>query len=307
MKACPKPTTRSVGLARAISRAGILLALAALVFPARAESGWSRLAKILSPGVPAQRSATPASRPPAAAPAEVAGVPDEQSNGVAGGNQQVAALGQTGGVALPTPTDGGNPAVNQFGKQMDLGLESEDGGALTATDLFKKAEIRRLMGENPRFTYQAGDLQDPMLVPWARNAAIFTELSTLADDFLKQKQFDKAAELYKRILGLNDARYHALALARLGEIAGLNEKARAALAARDVAAEGPVELPAWVHDNTTAVIVSPGQNLCLVGEYMLAVGETLPNYPEVSVAAIDKDKVLYRVKSRTFEVSLTSR
>ena len=45
----------------------------------------------------------------------------------------------------------------------------------------------------------------------------------------------------------------------------------------------------------------------MVGEYMLTVGETLPNYPEVKVASIEDDRVFYQVRNQTFEVELTNR
>ena len=69
-------------------------------------------------------------------------------------------------------------------------------------------------------------------------------------------------------------------------------------------AEEKIELPDWVRDNTTGVIVSDAENLCLVGESLLKVGDAVPNYPDVHVASIAGQGVTYQVKQKSFDVPL---
>lgn len=275
-----------------------LLLSSAGIQTAHAQSAWSRLAQMISSDTQPAASVPQQPEMSVAQPAMPDGfgeVPDEMR--LAALNTPPAAVG----ITASEPRD-------QFGKQMDLGLESEDTAALQARTVMNTPEMLRLLGENPRFTYDATGLQDPMLVPWARNAAIFKELSEQAEALMSEGELDRAAEVYQRILALNDSRYTMLATAKLTEIAGRqNAVALEVLAQQEVVVELPPELPIWVQENTTAVIVSSDSPICMVGEYMLTVGETLPNYPEVKVASIEDDRVFYQVRNQTFEVELTNR
>jgi hypothetical protein len=309
MKSSLMRAIRLMDLARGTRRLGIVLAVAVLATAAQAQSGWSKLARTIATKATEYQEVEPAD---AQQPGELQGVPDENGQFIpvrqGAGAQRVASLGESDAMPLTPGAPEDDSAYNRFGKQLDLGLESEDQGALSATNLLNNPDIARLLGDNPRFTYKATGLQDPMLVPWARNAAIFTEMSAKAEAGLQANDLNQAADCYKRILDLNDVRFHSMALAKLNEIASLkNERALSALSASNEAIETPVDLPGWVLENTTAVILSPSQDLCMVGEYMLSVGDTLPNYPEISVSGIERDKVHYRIKSKTFEVELTNR
>jgi hypothetical protein len=288
-------TTQAPGWTASL-RLALFGALACTALPAPAQtSPWGRLTQLIAPGAPAPQAP--------AAPAQTAAAPADPAP------RQVASLGATTPDGTPLQEAATELSLSgaSFGKQMDLGKESEDTGAFKATNLFANPDIRRLLGDNPRFTYKAGSLQDPMMVPWVRNAAIFKELSAQADAAMTASQLDKAADLYKKILDMKDPRYQAMALAKLGDIAGLqNERAKAALAATGAEAEPPVELPTWVSEHTTGVLVGEDKNICLVGDSMLSVGDALPNYPDVKVAEIDKDKVVYAIRNKTFAVELTS-
>jgi hypothetical protein len=293
-----RPAGRSGLPARAALIVAIAATLAGLTTTALAESAWVRLAKsVAARGEESPQQSTPVGVPDSAMPA----VGDELGDAT----QAYAPSGQPG---IPQSIDPSAPGSVNFGKQLDLGQESEDEGATSATNLINKPDIRRLMGDNPRFVYDPKGLQDPMLVPWVRNAAIFQELSARAEASLKANELDNAADLFKRILDLNDVRFYSLAVSKLNEIAGLkNERALSALSAQNAAYDVPAELPSWVTENTTAVIVSPSEEICLVGEYTLSVGDSLPNYPEIKVAGIDRDMVRYQIKSKTYEVELVER
>ncbi|MCE5228110.1 hypothetical protein LLG95_00755 [bacterium] len=208
-------------------------------------------------------------------------------------------------IAEKLPTFGGKNAA-------DFGSELEEGTSTLAVNLFNNPEIRKLLGDNPRFIYDTAGKSDPMVVPWVRRAAIFKELMARADQQIIDGKLDDALATYKKVLDMRDQRFVAAVQLKLSELAKLKQVDAAKLANAQ-AASGvveTVELPTWVQENTTGVLFEKdrgrGNNLCLVGEYMLHVGEALPNYPEVTVAAIGEKSVTYRVRDREFNVQLNS-
>lgn len=277
-----------------------LVAMLVLYAGVQAESGWQRLAQMIAP----------ASEPTQAAPRqfERASSPEvqyeNQAPGVGAADPRVMARISPDNIQYQRSVTGlATSDKGTDGSNIDLGLESEDDGLL-AVDLSDNPEMLRLMGDNPRFRYRAEKLPDPMLMPWVRNAAIHQELTDRADQMIEQGRYDVAIECYKEILKLNDERFNAQARAVLSEIAGIQEDAQVEQMMALVVAEEQIELPAWVNDNTTGVIIGPGTNLCLVGEFMLNEGDTLPNYPDITIASIQSKQVVYQIKDKTFEVDL---
>ncbi|MCL5270630.1 MAG: hypothetical protein M1457_08805 [bacterium] len=189
-------------------------------------------------------------------------------------------------------------------KASDVGLESQDDPDRMAENLFKNPEILRLLGDKPRFIYNPGGRPDPMLVPWVRDAVIFEELSTIAEGLLAGNKVGEAKQVFQRIIQMNNPRYTMAAQARLAQIMTAEEAAAAAKAGEQQITEEQIQLPPWVQDNTSGVIVSPGGNLCLVGDFLLKVGDCLPNYPEVSVTGITNNTVTYAIRNKHFDVTL---
>jgi hypothetical protein len=260
-------------------------------------------ATVPSASAPATLTVSAPAKAPAAAPtpATAAAVPDEAAASAKAASAKAAPASSTASfLAMAKSAIGLDDAAK-------LGLESDDKPAASATDLMKNPEIQRLLGDRLRFTYDSNGLQDPMMVPWVRNAAIFGELNAAAEAAVQANQLDKATEFYKRVLALGDARYTDVVTGKLTEIAGKkNAQAMALLASNPQAAvDLPVELPNEVRESTTAVLVGSGQPpQCLVGSDMLGVGQTVPKFPNVRVASIEKDKVVFQVKNKTFEVNL---
>lgn len=307
---------------RSLRRGGaafLALLLLALAGRAAAESPWTNISGMIATRRNAALSAMTTATAPSATPAvpvmnapalpplaEAAPGAPATSTALAmrmnSASTALAALGATTATAAATATADAKSGGDA--KTLDLGRESDENEPLLATNLFKRPEILQLLGDAPRFIYNPLERPDPMVVPWVRRAAIYKELSALAEKMTADKKFDEAVVLYQRILALNDERYNGIARAKLVAIAELqNASALAALNATR-ATEPPVVLPAWVQDNTTGVIISRERDMCLVGNYMLHVGDSVPDYPDVKVATIAQSKVVYKIKNKSFEVSL---
>lgn len=266
-----------------------LLVLAGVV-PSRAQSPWEAMARMLNPD-----PTTPERAPE---------VPDEQGTATASLNSMSRAttIGRTSddvklGEQAFKSGRGGEDGL-------DLGLESDPNQKLYEEHLFEKPEVRRLLGEQPRFLYNAQNLPDPMVVPWVRRAAIYKELSVAAEHFVQEEHFDKAIALYRKILEMDDPRYNAIVHSKLDEIAMLQREDLEQIEQARTEARPVIELPPWLYQNTTGVIVDPRRELCLVGDYMLAIGDPVPNYPEVTVSEINRQSVTYRIKNQSFVVHL---
>lgn len=302
--------------------AGLLLLVVALgpEKPEAAKSIFETFAENLAARKAAQSQPVTTATAAAGATKEVATVrpkllevPDETAATSGGqtrriGSAALALLKMTSGTAesVSATVAKAGQAAAEDAKAVSLGRECDENEALLATNLFKSKDMRRLLGDEPRFIYNPEERPDPMIVPWVRRAAIYKELSSLADSFTGLGQFDKAVELYQRILQLDDPRYNAEVHAKLTAIAEKqNAKAMAVMQASHPVEER-IDLPPWIHDNTTGVIVSPGREMCLVGEYMLHIGDTVPNYPDVRVATISQHKVTYQIRNRSFEVVLNN-
>ena len=276
----------------------------------QAESPWRRLARAISPNAQAPVKEEAALRQgPAGGPltlqqqaeleayGQMAEVPDEFSSGTLPGSYApVNATLSQGITGLAVGSRGASQAIN-------LGLESED-NPMFAVNLFKDPEILRMLGDEPRFVYDPGDRPDPMLLPWVRNLAIYTELSTKAEVMVASGEYAAAVGIYQQIMGLNDPRFSMSARGKIDEIMAMQNAADAQALASVVDTQVVVELPSWVEDNTTGIVADGQSNLCLVGDFMLRPGDSVPNYPEVLVATVGQGVVTYQVQNETFEVAL---
>ena len=297
----------------ALARLTLVLLAVMLAAPASAKSPWEGIVEMIASRKAAAReqtTATAGNTLTVAALPMLREVPDEMAatSATQGRRPSLAALAlnkvtsASAETRLATALSG---LPDRDPKETLLGRESDENESMLAVDLFKKTEIRRLLGDEPRFIYNPEERPDPMIVPWVRRAAIFKELSLAAETLTTLGQLDKAVEVYQRIMQLDDPRYNGIVQAKLQAIAEKQNKAVLIMNAAKTVDE-KVDLPAWIHDNTTGVIISPGHEMCLVGEYMLHSGDKVPNYPEVKVATITQRKVVYQIKSRTFEVVLNN-
>lgn len=297
-----------VSAAHLMALAGLMLAAA---MPARAGNPWERIATMIRTKAANAASTATVTTQPAEAMPGVGAVPDEVATTSGSqprrlGSAALALMQMTTGTAVANLGKTLAGGKNGPDKVLELGRESDENEALLATNLFKKKEILRLLGDAPRFVYDPQNRPDPMLVPWVRRAAIFKELSAIAEEYFKNGELDKAVEVYQRILQMDDPRFNAEVHSKLQAIADKQNKQAIALMKETKAQDEKLELPAWIHDNTTGVIVSPDNAMCLVGEFMLRAGDKVPSYPEVTVVSISSQKVVYQIRNKTFDVPLNT-
>lgn len=310
-------TRKDPGRVRGALTTALLLAATLMAGTAEAKSPWESIAEMIKAKQQAQATSTTTQTASLAAPL-AQGAPSVgpllQETPYEGDAAATTAsqTRMTGSAATAlasmvgtTQTQAAKADPSDPAKALNLGLESDENEGLLATNLFKNKEIRRLLGDEPRFIYDPADRPDPMVAPWVRRAAIFKELSVVAEMLTAQGEFDQAVAVYQRILQLNDPRFSGVVHAKLTAIAERQNAAAVAAIQAQTAVEN-IELPAWIHDNTTGVIISPGREMCLVGEYMLRLGDSVPNYPEVRICEIAPSKVVYQIRNKTFEVVLNA-
>jgi len=180
--------------------------------------------------------------------------------------------------------------------------------------LLSKTEMDALLGSDPSFIYDTGDKPDPMLVPWTHVRVRSEEYRRMAEAATKAKDWDKAYENYVNAVRMLDTLPRSWiqmkSLMDLRQKSALDlENLKRMLPPGVVLAiasqEGEARLPEWVKDNTTGLILSPRDPVCLVGTYTLRVGEMIPGQDmPVVVYKIEKDTVTYKVKDKLFPVKL---
>lgn len=258
---------------------------------------------------------------PAAVPAEAA--PGEAAPAEAAA--QPVPEGEPGVIGLPQAEKGGKGTIN-------LGPEAGDKGEVKS--VLDDANLRQMLGENPKFIYKVADRPDPMIYPPIRREAIRSELEAKALDVLKPSGFDTwvksgklgegvnpeslnaAVALYRQVLDLKDARFNALAKSQLGSI----QQYQLALGMPPPAqpSEGVVTptpsptpelaLPKEIAENTLGVLAAADGSVALVGDSLLGRGDEVPGFPEVKVVKIETSKVVFEVsvagQTKQFDVEV---
>lgn len=230
------------------------------------------------------------------APAEI---PEEFRNDFGASESSSLIPPEGGTIGLPQVRERsrgrrGNTSDINFGK------EYQETGSVR--DLFTDAEVLRMLGDNPRFVYASINTPDPMIFPPVRNAAMYIELTYDAEALLEAGEFGKAVKLYRKVLALGDPRYSA-------EMRNKIAKLNAEIGASAVALEAPdlddIQLPTWISDNTNGVLYTEDDPMCLIGDFLLHVGDELPNYPQVKVTRVGKQSVTFQVAGRKeFEIEV---
>ncbi len=189
----------------------------------------------------------------------------------------------------------------------------------------RKAELRRLLSaEETTFIYDHANRRDPMLLPWTHYRYTASKEIQSAERAYGEAELDMAQSSFEGVLRLA-ARMEASGF-RLKAMTSLIKRAETGLRNisserkrradelyRDKVAKGQLEpeLPKWVKDNTEGILFSSENPMCLVGPFVLGVGELVPLQPvNVRVEKIDKLSVTYYVSSlnnllgKSFVVSL---
>ena len=191
-------------------------------------------------------------------------------------------------------------------KTEDLGKESEE-PEMPETLFRTKEDVRKLLGEEPKFVYDPGDLPDPMIIPWVRREVIVRELIEMAQEKINEGYLQEAKKYLEEVLReYPGSRHIKEARTELNRV----KKMLAEGYGPDGVRRPRFVLPSWVVSNTSGVIVDkqdPTQSVVLVGDEILRNGEPVPDYDEVVVDEIKEKEVVYRYHSRKFPVVVEAR
>jgi len=181
----------------------------------------------------------------------------------------------------------------------------EIGELATPRALLKDSpKLQRMLGDNPPFVYDPADRPDPMLIPWTRARVMFKELDQIAQQAIAEKNWPMAEMAYRRMLTLESDEYRqkgTLGLQQLEDLVAQDQDTRLPGSGRSREAR----LPPWIAANTNGVIVDGDQSMCLVGSFILKVGDIVPRQPvDVTVVKIEPAAVHYKVLDKTFVVKV---
>lgn len=191
------------------------------------------------------------------------------------------------------------PPTARLGRESDENLDKP-------RNLFETDEVRKsLLGPKPRYIY-IPDGQDPMIIPWVREAIVAGEMLTDAGNLFKdaqakkdkaiaQQALDKLKEVQKRYPTSPDA---TKAKAMEAEVTKyINQQNPDPSNPGQQPPLPPIEtLPAWITNNTLGVILDkeqPGESVVLVGDYIIRPGEAVPKFPSVTVQEVQPALVIY--------------
>jgi len=180
--------------------------------------------------------------------------------------------------------------------------------------LLSKEEMDALLGSDPSFMYDSGDKADPMLVPWTHVRVRSEEFRRVAEAATKAKDWRKAYDNYVNAVRMLDTLPPSwiqmkslmdLRQKSAQDLENLKRLLPPGMVMAYASQEGEARLPEWVKGNTTGLILSPRDPICLVGPYTLRVGEMVPGQDmPVVVYKIERDTVTYKVKDKLFPVKL---
>jgi len=221
-------------------------------------------------------------------------------------SQLAGVVGKLAAAMSPSVAAADKPATAPLPSGQALPTQNKEIGELaTPRALLRDSPaLQRLLGEDPPFVYDPAGRPDPMLIPWTRAHVMFGELSAIAEQAIAAKNWQMADTAYRRMLALDSQESRAKAQAgldRLEQLVAQEQEARLPGSTKPREAK----LPAWVAANTRSVIVDKNQPMCLVGSFVLKVGDTVPRQPiEVTVAKIEPSAVHYKVQDKIFVVKI---
>ncbi|MCX8036523.1 MAG: hypothetical protein N3D11_05610 [Candidatus Sumerlaeia bacterium] len=172
------------------------------------------------------------------------------------------------------------------------------------------AVVAKLLVPRKVFLYDAKGRRDPMIIDWIRMEIVNSELLAQAQTYIAEatQTTDPEARKARYLLAIQEldrviktdptSHQGKQAQAMKDKVRALiDQTTQATLKAKEVTK--PPELPPYVPANTRAIVLdqSPRNNhLVLIGDDLLRVGEVVPKYPEVKIAEINRNTVVYEYK-----------
>ncbi|MBN1867891.1 hypothetical protein JW916_11420 [Candidatus Sumerlaeota bacterium] len=206
----------------------------------------------------------------------------------------------------PTPAPLPSEAVKTGATLSTLGSQLEINTQLTPEAVLQGSPVfQRLLGEDPAFIYQPENSIDPMLIPWTRSRVMFDELKAIAEEAIKAKNWTLAETALQRVM--TDLAQHPDYVDTAENLLDQVEAMRAEEGEGGARKTQQAKLPRWVQANTVGILYDSYEPMCLVGPYMLRVGDRVPRQlTEVVVSRIEGSTVVYRVQDKDFPVEVNS-
>ncbi len=290
-----------------------LIWLAFGLFVAATAASWSQEGRAPAPRLQEAVAATepigaPAEQPAAPAPAEAPPAPAEPTPMAPAEAQPPApaALTTTAPERVEYTAEQLEQMINappaaRLGRELD---EPDKPFALFSD----KKRIAELLGEEPGYVYQPMGT-DPMIVPWVRNRVMAAELVQEARELVGNGKYDEALAKVDLVLerfgdtdSVEKARELKMQIDKLKQSAVPPPEPGALQPPPD---KTVVSLPVWITENTKGVIFDvkdPKNSTVLIGEYILHVGDMIPSFPGIKIAAIDKSSVTMDYQGQSFRL-----
>ncbi len=202
---------------------------------------------------------------------------------------------------------------------VDVGQEVDEGSVVS---IFSDPKFLAMLGQNPKFVYEAVNVPDPMVFPPVRNEAIKNELWLKADTILREAGLDlkkmgkgmiippaakpkiqEAIEVIQSVSKFtsNDPRYIEPIAKRTAELSKLIEAPPPTTPGVVAPVDVPCDLPNEIRANVRGIVASSQKPVCLVGDFILAVGESIPDFPNVKIGAINPGQIVFEVDCKGTE------
>jgi hypothetical protein len=171
---------------------------------------------------------------------------------------------------------------------------------------FTKDQLAEIFSDTPKFIYFPEGV-DPMIIPWVREQIVAEELAAEALVAFNARDFDLAEAKWTEIREKYPNTTQGQEAAR--QIAGIieaRERAQRPDAPPVTRPEAPVEqavveLPTWIRQNTNGVLLQEsGDNIVVVGNEFLRVGDAVPRYAGVTIKAISASEVTFSFQNKEF-------
>ncbi len=168
------------------------------------------------------------------------------------------------------------------------------------------ARILEIFKGKPKFVYLP-EGTDPMIIPWIRIRIIAEEMFADAKLFAANRDYDqsiaKLNEIREKYPNTPTADMIPQELERVEKLrfAALNNTNPQVVTRKndDDPVKAP-ELPTWVYDNTTAIMMGP-EPVVVIGNDFLHVGDQVPRYAAVTVKSISESAVIFEFQDKEFQ------
>ncbi|MCX7046557.1 MAG: hypothetical protein NTX50_13860 [Candidatus Sumerlaeota bacterium] len=193
---------------------------------------------------------------------------------------------------------------DKIGKEMD---DKQQGSTL----FNKLDDVKKYIKDDPDYIYPAGEIRNPMVIPWRQREVIANQLMELAQKMMDKSEFDAAIAHLNRII----QEYPGSEVARIAQMK-ITDAMKQKLAVipittstvNPIYSEGAVKpvtrpFPEEVKAKISGIIWSNKPQV-LIGDDILDAGKTVPGYPDLIIKQVEKRKIVFIYDSIEYPIPL---